>query len=475
MPQKLNASSQVRKISDISISRSNILFILESLVEPLIIVLTLWGIAIWVEGRLAPEYLILSVVIFSLTFPSNTKINNKKWHIIRDTITSWIILSFMLLGFSVITGSLRAFNGEVILAWLLVTPVFQIVTIMILGAITPFIMKLQGQRKSAIVAGVNLQGIAISESLKNSEYANTDCLGFFDDRSIDRLNTEMNVDISKSMLGKIDDIPQYVKNHSVDTIYISLPMVNHSRIINLLDNLKDTTASIYFLPDIFLTDLIQGGIGQVDGIPIVSICETPITGIDAMIKRTFDLLFSSVVLLLISPLLLLISLGVKCTSRGPIIFKQRRYGLDGKEIVIYKFRSMTTCDDGPSVPQATKGDSRTTTLGRLLRKTSLDELPQFINVLQGRMSVVGPRPHAVSHNETYRKIIKGYMVRHKVRPGITGWAQVNGFRGETETLDKMQARVEYDIDYLRSWSPKLDIYIIFKTISMLLSKRENTY
>jgi len=143
--------------------------------------------------------------------------------------------------------------------------------------------------------------------------------------------------------------------------------------------------------------------------------------------------------------------------------------------VIYKFRSMTTCDDGPSVPQATKGDSRTTPLGRLLRKSSLDELPQFINVLQGRMSVVGPRPHAVSHNETYRKIIKGYMVRHKVRPGITGWAQVNGFRGETETLDKMQARVEYDIDYLRSWSPKLDIYIIFKTISMLLSKRENTY
>ena len=475
MPQKPTASQPIRKIADIAISRSNILYILESLIEPLISVLTLWGIAIWFEGKLNPNYLILSVIIFSLTFPSNTKINNKRWNIIRNTFVSWIFLSLMLLIFGLFTKSIRAFNNDIILNWLLISPICQIVLIFGLQAGAPFILKLQGKKKLAIVAGVNKQGIAIAESLTTSEYHNADFLGFFDDRSLNRLNTEFSEGFPKTILGKISDIADYIKQQPIDTIYISLPMVNQSRIVKLLDDLKDTTASIYFLPDIFLTDLIQGGIGQVEGIPVVSICETPIAGVDAMIKRSFDLLFSFMVLILISPIMALISIGVKISSAGPVIFKQRRYGLDGKEIVIYKFRSMRTCEDGAIINQATREDKRTTPFGRLLRKTSLDELPQFINVLQGRMSVVGPRPHAVSHNETYRKIIKGYMVRHKVRPGITGWAQVNGFRGETETLDKMQARIEFDIDYLRNWSAKLDIYIIFKTISMLLRKKGDVY
>jgi putative colanic acid biosynthesis UDP-glucose lipid carrier transferase len=151
-----------------------------------------------------------------------------------------------------------------------------------------------------------------------------------------------------------------------------------------------------------------------------------------------------------------------------VIFKQRRYGLDGEEILVYKFRSMTVTEDGPSVVQARKNDQRITPLGAILRRTSLDELPQFINVLQGHMSIVGPRPHAVAHNELYRKLIKGYMVRHKVKPGITGWAQVNGFRGETDTLDKMQSRINCDLDYLRNWSLRLDIHIILKTIRLVL-------
>ena len=276
-------------------------------------------------------------------------------------------------------------------------------------------------------------------------------------------------------MGKTSDILEYIKQHKIDAIYISLPMINQPRILKLLDDLKDTTASIYFLPDIFLTDLIQGGIGQMDGIPVVTICDTPFNGVSGMIKRLFDILFSLLTLLIISPILLFISLGVKISSHGPIIFKQRRYGLDGKQILVYKFRTMTVLEDGAMVSQASKDDDRITSFGKLLRKTSLDELPQFINVIQGRMSVVGPRPHAVSHNETYRKIIKGYMVRHKVRPGITGWAQINGFRGETATLDKMQKRVEFDTDYLRNWSIKLDIYIIIKTIAMLLRKQDNAY
>jgi putative colanic acid biosynthesis UDP-glucose lipid carrier transferase len=159
----------------------------------------------------------------------------------------------------------------------------------------------------------------------------------------------------------------------------------------------------------------------------------------------------------------IIAILVKISSPGPIIFKQRRYGLDGREIAVYKFRTMRVTEDGAKIRQASKSDSRITKIGSFLRRSSLDELPQVINVLQGRMSLVGPRPHAVAHNEEYRKLIKGYMVRHKVLPGITGLAQVNGCRGETAQLEDMQARVNYDLDYLRYWTPMLDIKILLLT------------
>jgi len=249
-------------------------------------------------------------------------------------------------------------------------------------------------------------------------------------------------------------------------------MASQPRILQVLDELKDTTASIFFVPDMFVTDLIKGRTGSVCGMPVISVCETPFTGSNGLVKRLSDIVLSVVILLLISPLLLVVAAAVKLSSPGPVIFRQRRYGLDGKQILVYKFRSMTVTEDGSSVQQATKNDNRITPLGAFLRKTSIDELPQFINVLQGRMSIVGPRPHAVAHNEMYRKLIKGYMVRHKVKPGITGWAQVNGYRGETDTLDKMEGRIEYDLDYLRNWSLWLDLYIIAKTIRLVFKDHQ---
>jgi putative colanic acid biosynthesis UDP-glucose lipid carrier transferase len=172
--------------------------------------------------------------------------------------------------------------------------------------------------------------------------------------------------------------------------------------------------------------------------------------------------------------MLLIAAGIKVTSPGPVLFKQRRYGLDGKLILVYKFRSMTVMEDGAEVAQARRGDARITRFGAFLRRASLDELPQLLNVLQGRMSLVGPRPHAVAHNEQYRKLISGYMLRHKIRPGITGWAQVNGLRGETDTLEKMKARIEADLGYLRDWSLQLDLFILARTAWIVLFDR-NAY
>jgi putative colanic acid biosynthesis UDP-glucose lipid carrier transferase len=276
------------------------------------------------------------------------------------------------------------------------------------------------------------------------------------------------------VLGAVKDLADYARAHRVDLIYLALPLAAQPRIARLLDELCDTTASIYIVPDIFLFDLIQARMDNVGGLPVLAVCESPFYGVNGIVKRASDIVLAALILLAIAPLLAVIALAVKATSPGPVLFRQRRYGLDGREIVVYKFRSMTVAEDGPVVRQATRGDERVTPLGAFLRRASLDELPQFVNVLQGRMSIVGPRPHAIAHNEMYRKLIKSYMIRHKVKPGITGWAQVNGLRGETDTLEKMRARIEYDLAYLRNWSLRLDLYIVWKTIFVVLQK-DNAY
>ena len=241
--------------------------------------------------------------------------------------------------------------------------------------------------------------------------------------------------------------PRKIHSQRINLIYISLPMASQPRILKILDDLKDTTASIYFVPDMFVTDLIQSKPTVLCGVPVISVCDTPFQGINGVLKRGSDVVLSSLILLALAPVLLTIATAVKLGSPGPVIFKQRRYGQDGEEIVVYKFRSMTVAEDGAHVRQAKRDDKRITPLGAFLRKTSLDELPQFINVLQGRMSIVGPRPHAVAHNEQYRSLIPGYMQRHQFKPGITGLAQIRGFRGATNTKRDILDRLESDLEF----------------------------
>src|SRR5471032_3286080 len=269
-------------------------------------------------------------------------------------------------------------------------------------------------------------------------------------------------------------LPDFIETHGVKDVFITLPLTSQPRIQSLLESLQNTTASIHFVPDIFGVSVIQGRLEDMGGVPVVGLMVAPFTGINGFVKRSSDIVLSALILLLISPVLAVLAIGVKMSSPGPVIFRQRRTGLDGEIIEVYKFRSMRATDNGSVVVQATRGDSRITPFGAFIRKTSLDELPQFVNVLQGRMSIVGPRPHAVAHNEQYRKLVKGYMLRHKVKPGITGWAQVNGLRGETATLDKMEARIQYDLDYLRRWSLLLDLWIIGRTV-LVVAQRENAH
>jgi len=317
-----------------------------------------------------------------------------------------------------------------------------------------------GQVRRAVIIGANEVGNRLAQRLRENDNLLTRFVGYFDDRAPERLAPA----VRPQYLGHVSDIHSYINENGVDVIYIALPISQKDRITRLLEHLKDTTASAYLVPDIFTYDLIQARIDLVGGMPVIAVLETPFLSINAFSKRLSDIVLALLILVLLSPLMLVIALAVKLTSRGPVIFRQRRYGLKGEEIIIYKFRSMTVCEDGDHIPQARRDDSRFTPIGAFLRKTSLDELPQFINVLQGRMSIVGPRPHAVAHNELYRKVIPGYMLRHKVKPGITGWAQVNGYRGETETVEKMQARVQYDLNYMRNWCLSLDLMIIAKTV-----------
>jgi putative colanic acid biosynthesis UDP-glucose lipid carrier transferase len=310
-------------------------------------------------------------------------------------------------------------------------------------------------------------GMRVAQMLRQRQAFGHDLLGFFDDRSADRVNLPPDA----VLLGALRQLPDFIETHGVKDVFITLPLTSQPRIQSLLESLQNTTSSIHFVPDIFGVSVIQGRLEDMGGVPVVGLLVTPFTGINGFIKRASDVVLSILILILISPILALLAIGVKMSSPGPVIFKQRRTGLDGEIIEVYKFRSMRVQDNGPVVKQATRDDPRITPLGAIIRRTSLDELPQFVNVLQGRMSIVGPRPHAVAHNDQYRKLVKAYMARHKVKPGITGWAQVNGLRGETDTLDKMAARIEFDLEYLRNWSLGLDLLIIARTVKLVFFDR----
>jgi putative colanic acid biosynthesis UDP-glucose lipid carrier transferase len=319
-----------------------------------------------------------------------------------------------------------------------------------------------------VIAGYGDVSRALAERVGRDPELGIAIKGVFDDRSIERLG----LPDGESLLGGLSDLGAYVNANGIDVIFIALPMRQVQRVVDLLEELRDTTASIYFVPDIFVMDLIQSRTAEIQGVPVIAMCETPFQGSRGLVKRIMDILISVTALIALTPLLLVVALLVKLSSPGPAIFRQRRYGLDGQIIDVLKFRTMTVTEDGTDIRQATRDDRRVTAVGRFLRRYSIDELPQLFNVLGGSMSLVGPRPHAVAHNEQYRRLIKGYMVRHKVPPGMTGLAQVNGCRGETSNLEDMRRRIEYDLDYLRHWSPTLDLRILVKTAFLIVSDRK---
>lgn len=435
--------------------------VLESLIEPVTLVVTLFGVAIFVDQGIDLPYLVIGLLVFIITSQGKSRhfFARRKWW--ANILANWALLYLTLMFCLWVTHQLVRFDLRALLAWGLIAPALQ--SSATLGLRMMFPRLANGPRRSVIV-GVNPQSVLLAQRHAEDDVYDTRLVGFFDDRPRSRLPEFSDF----PLLGGLDDVADYVRQNEIHDVYISLPIASHTRSHGIINGLRNSTASVHFILDTYLMDMVQGHIGTSYGVPMLSICESPFVGVDGLIKRCFDIMASTIILLLLAPLLIAVAIAIKLTSPGPVIFKQRRYGLDGKEIHIYKFRSMRVTEDGDKTyKQVEKNDPRLTPLGAFLRKTSLDELPQFVNVLEGKMSIVGPRPHAIAVNEHYRHEISGYMIRHKVRPGITGWAQVNGFRGGDD-IESMRARIECDLEYLRHWSLRLDLYIICRTIAVVV-------
>jgi len=393
----------------------------------------------------------------------------------REAVCSVMTWGATLLGLFMI-GRLSLytteFSTQALVFWFAVTPVISLSFRIWYRWLFAWLVKREICTRKFAVVGVNELGLQLVKNIQNSPELGLNFLGFYDDRPSARtidLPTEV-----RSRLGRISALIKHARRSEVNVVFITLPMRAEKRIREVIEGLSDSTTSVYIVPDLLMFQMLHSRWSDIQGLPVVSVFENPFYGVDGILKRFIDITLASVAILLTAIPMAVIAAAVKLTSKGPIIFRQKRYGLDGREIRVLKFRSMTVCEDGREVSQAKKNDRRLTPIGQFLRTSSLDELPQLFNVLMGNMSLIGPRPHATAHNEHYRSQIDGYMLRHKVKPGITGLAQVNGCRGETETLEKMAERIRYDHQYIREWSIWLDLRILFQTFNVVVSK-QNAY
>ena len=379
-----------------------------------------------------------------------------------------IVAVLLLLGYA--TKSSEDYSRRALFVWFLLTPPFLVAASLGVQQWLRALLVSSRYARNVVIVGTTKMALELARTLHTRPELGLKlkCV-FIDENSDSPIDDETAAAIRKIAGAEIrarGSVSNYVNTRHIDVVFIARE-THAPGVREMCDELRNTTSSVYLIPDVSLYDLIHARAGDVDGIPVIALCESPLQGGRGALKRVTDIVFTTLLLILAAPVMALIALAIKLDSPGRVFFKQDRYGLDGERIVVYKFRTMTVCENGRVVVQAKRDDARVTRIGRFLRRTSLDELPQLINVLQGRMSLVGPRPHAVAHNEQYRNLIAGYMVRHKVSPGITGLAQVSGCRGETSTVDEMRRRVQYDLEYLRHWCWLLDIKIMLRTLLLV--------
>jgi putative colanic acid biosysnthesis UDP-glucose lipid carrier transferase len=380
---------------------------------------------------------------------------------IKDTLLAWLPVPLVLLAFWFFTKTSTQYSRVAFSLWFVLAPLF-LCSIRVVVRIGLRLVRSQGHNTRRVaILGCTKEADRLAETLDQLPWLGLRLRGVYDDRAERRYQSQHP---DCKILGNTDDLVRECRKGELDVVYVALPLKAEQRTAEILAKLADTTVTVYLVADFLSYSLLRAHWSQVGGVPMVSVHNSPFEGVVALVKRLEDLVLGSIILAATLIPMLLIAVAIKISSPGPILFRQWRYGLRGERIRILKFRTMTVCEDGPNVKQVSANDARVTRIGRFLRRTSLDEFPQFWQVVTGELSLVGPRPHAVAHNELYRSQIQGYMLRHIVKPGITGWAQVNGFRGETVELSKMEMRVQHDLEYIRNWNLLLDLKIIFLTV-----------
>jgi len=405
--------------------------------------------------------LLLTPLVFSFfTIYASTRGNSFIQHLIRLT-QAVCILGLMLAGLSFFTKSGDVYSRTWFMLWMGSTLLLLVLLRFALLFFLRFMRSRGLNERRVVILGAGELGMKLAETVQQALWTGFRIITFIDDEADRKASMIHGIPVCQTP----DNLCAYLLSQGVDEIWLALPLQAEGRVKTVLHELRHHTITTRFVLDIFGLDLLNHSITDIAGFPVLNIRSSPMIGINRAMKALEDRVLAALIVVFISPLLLLLTALVKCTSRGPVFFKQQRLGWDGRIIKVYKFRTMRDHhEEEGRVTQATADDKRVTVLGKWLRRTSLDELPQFINVLQGRMSIVGPRPHALAHNELYKEVVPTYMQRHRVKPGITGWAQVNGWRGETDTLSKMQKRVEYDLFYINNWSLGFDLKIILLTV-----------
>lgn len=326
--------------------------------------------------------------------------------------------------------------------------------------------------QQAVILGATENGVRLAEYLAQHQDIRSGVIGFIDDRMARLPDTVAHLPV----LGNTQDLEKMIREERVTQILVALPWSAENRLDYIIRNLRKFPVNVLLVPDMIAFRHAHNRISEVANLPMFNASEVPLRGWSPVFKRIEDMVLSSVALILLSPVMLLVALAIKLDSPGPVLFRQKRYGYNNRLIEVFKFRSMyQNQSDFTADKQTTRGDPRVTRVGRFIRKTSLDELPQLFNVFAGSMSMVGPRPHATATKAAgilFEEAVQEYTARHRVKPGITGWAQINGYRGETDTLEKIEKRVEFDLEYIENWSVWFDLYILFRTVPAVILTKE---
>lgn len=431
-------------------------------------------LTLWRDGDVGVHYrvmLVFAILLMIITYHMFGVLRRFDSVIggIQHLARAWGVVIIILAWVAFLTKTSESYSRQVIVYWALISFVLQALIFLLTYEIYSIYRVKYREKIPALIIGTGSVARHLATSISKNIWLSDKIVGMIA-YGDDRQNTW---ELEKPpLLGSEHDIMRIIAEQRIRRVYVALPFDQIRHIKDVQDLLIDANIDLVWAPDIFEFRLLNHSVREVAGVPLLNLNETPLmAGGPAFIKAAMDKIISLMAILALSPILIFFALVVKLSSPGPIIFKQQRDGWDGKKFRVYKFRSMYMHDADPLVKQATKDDPRITKIGAFMRKTSVDELPQLFNVLQGSMSLVGPRPHAISHNEYYSDKVRAYLARHRIKPGMTGLAQINGLRGETDTIELMQRRVELDLEYISNWSPLLDIKILFLTPFALFSKR----